>query len=674
MLWCWVVFGMSGVRGFAQGLPDVERLLEGNDIGRTEEGYEEMVRTLVYLAHHPLDINRVGFDSLKMLFLLSDSQADNLLRFRERHGCFTHAQELLLVRGFGERDLENILPFIVVGDGEREPGERFRRPRQEVLARVRARLPASEGYRRYYPYEFALKKDYEAKLRNRFHGPPLGTLVRYGYRSGRGWQAGVTLENDAGEGYFSRHQRAGFDFLSAHVQAEGGGVLRRAVAGDFRVRWGQGLVAWGGFAAGKSDVAIGNEKSGGGIAAYTSADENGYLRGAAVTLAPARQVECDLFFSLKRPDGTLAAGDTAAVSLYEGGYHRNDNECAKKRTLKERTGGVAVRWNTRFFRAGVHVLGYGITPRLLPGSRIHQRYNDSGRRRCLVGVDYKTAFRGVYFFGETAWSEEGAVATLNGVRTGFSWCSLAFLYRRYGKRYASRYASGFGEYAHTANEEGIYGGLEASPVENLKLSFYADAFRFFAPRYLATHPGWGWEVLGTLVYARPAAEHTLRYKREARPEDLAGGSPAVRRKEEWRYQYTRPATGCFEWRTRLSVSRYAKGEVRECGYMLAQDVLYTSQRGRLRMQGRVAWFDTDSYQSRIYAYENNVLYGYSFPAFYGRGVRTYVNLSWRPCRGVTCYVKSGFTFYPGRESAGSGVNRVEGDKQGDVTLQLRWSF
>ncbi len=169
---------MSGVRGFAQGLPDVERLLEGNDIGRTEEGYEEMVRTLVYLAHHPLDINRVGFDSLKMLFLLSDSQADNLLRFRERHGRFTHAQELLLVRGFGERDLENVLPFIVVGDGEREPGERFRRPRQEVLARVRARLPASEGYRRYYPYEFALKKDYEAKLRNRFHGPPLGTLVR----------------------------------------------------------------------------------------------------------------------------------------------------------------------------------------------------------------------------------------------------------------------------------------------------------------------------------------------------------------------------------------------------------------------------------------------------------------------------------------------------------------
>lgn len=651
----------------------MERLLEGNGIERTEEGYEEMVQTFLYLSQHPLDINRVGFDSLKMLLLLSDSQVDRLLQFRARHGRFTDPRELLLVTGFGERDLENILPFIVLGEtggGDRLP----RRVRQEVLARVRGRFPRAEGYRRYFPYEFALEKDYAAKLRSRFHGPPWGTLFKYRYGSGTRWQAGVTLENDAGEGYFSRWQRAGFDFVSAHVQVDGEGVVRRVVAGDFRVQWGQGLVAWGGFASGKSEVAVGNEKAGGGIAAYTSADEDGYLRGAAVTLAPRRNVLCDFFFSQKRPDGTLAAGDTAAVSLYEGGYHRNDNECGKKRALKERATGAAVRWNTPFFRAGVHVLAYDITPRLLPGSRVYQQYNDDGHRRCLFGIDYKTAFRGVYLYGETAWSERGAVATLLGMRTGFPWGSVALIYRRYDKRYASRYAAGFGEFSHTSNEEGLYGGVEAVLAEHLKANLYADAFRSFAPRYLASRPGWGWELLGTLTYTRPAALHTLRYKRETRPEDLAGGIPATRRKQEWRYQYTRPAAGCFEWRTRLSVSLYAKGEVRECGYMLAQDVLCTSRQGRLRMQGRVAWFDTDSYQSRIYAYENNVLYGYSFPAFYGRGVRTYLNLSWRPLRALTCYMKGGFTYYPGRESVGSGVNRVEGDKQGDLTVQLRWSF
>ena len=78
------------------------------------------------------------------------------------------------------------------------------------------------------------------------------------------------------------------------------------------------------------------------------------------------------------------------------------------------------------------------------------------------------------------------------------------------------------------------------------------------------------------------------------------------------------------------------------------------------MQYRLAWFKTDSYQSRIYAYENNVLYGYSFPSFMGEGWRTYLNLSWKPLNGLTCYLKGGFTVYPDREVIGSGVTKVEG--------------
>ena len=56
----------------AQTLPDIERLLETNDITPSEEGYEEIISTLVYLSTHPLDINTVGFDSLKMLYFLSE--------------------------------------------------------------------------------------------------------------------------------------------------------------------------------------------------------------------------------------------------------------------------------------------------------------------------------------------------------------------------------------------------------------------------------------------------------------------------------------------------------------------------------------------------------------------------------------------------------------------------
>ena len=72
----------------AQESSDIEKLLESNDILHSEEGYEEMIRTLLHLQRYPLNINTAGFDSLKMLFFLSDSQIDRILSFRKKYGRY----------------------------------------------------------------------------------------------------------------------------------------------------------------------------------------------------------------------------------------------------------------------------------------------------------------------------------------------------------------------------------------------------------------------------------------------------------------------------------------------------------------------------------------------------------------------------------------------------------
>ena len=111
---CWqfglfLLFSLVSLDVWAQDLPDIERLLEGNDILNTEDGYEEMVDILSNLLMTPVNVNTAGFDSLKMLFLLSDSQIDQLLEFRKKYGHFLHINELLLVPGIGKKDLENML-------------------------------------------------------------------------------------------------------------------------------------------------------------------------------------------------------------------------------------------------------------------------------------------------------------------------------------------------------------------------------------------------------------------------------------------------------------------------------------------------------------------------------------------------------------------------------------
>ncbi|WP_251621860.1 ComEA family DNA-binding protein [Odoribacter lunatus] len=669
----------------AQEYDAVEKLLEVHDVEPSDGQYEDVLSVLQRLREFPLNLNTADFDSLKLLFFLSDSQIDNILAFRRKSGGFLSLDELLLVPSISKKDLASIRLFVCT-EGEEVPQQVKRNRsgvRQEVIDRGRMTFPRQEGYRYYSPKDFKTETLYLRKMRSRFQGAPLGSLVKYRAEVGSHFQFGMTLENDPGEAYFTRNQKMGFDFCSMYASVSAGRWMKRLVVGDYKVQWGQGLVAWGGFASGKSSVVLGNEKSARGVLPYSSTDENNYLRGVALTLQPLSSVTTEFFVSYKRTDGNVVEADSlldeeeVTASLYESGYHRSENECAKKHTLKEFTTGVAVGVNTSFFKAGIHALYYDFSPGLQVGEKVYQRYNDDGQRRGVVGVDYKTGFRSVYLFGETALCERGELATVNGLRfSGSSRMALSVLYRRYAKGYVSRYASGFGEYSGTSNEEGVYVGMDLNLAKRVKMSVYYDHFRFFSARYDSSVPASGDEVLASVTYERRRCEHSIRMKYEERPEDWKGirVTTTWRKRLELRYQLGYKCDERFALRTRLNWLHYLRAGKREHGYLIYQDFIYGNRNGSLKMQCRVAYFDTDSYNSRIYSYEHHVLYGYSFPACYGRGVRTYLNLNWKVTKRLTLYAKSGLSYYPERSTLGSYVTLVNDNKLIDVTLQVRWRF
>lgn len=681
----WIMGILLNFPVWAQEFSEVEKILESNDLLHTEEGYEDLVNTLIKLYNAPLNLNTASFDSLKMLFFLSDSQIDHILAFRRKHGNFLHLNELLLVKGIGRKDLENIRPFMHVGNsGLREKIPALKRKSlHELLVKAKFTLPRQEGYKIYSPSDFKTEKAYLKKQETRFKGIPLGTLMKYKVKINSGTQAGLTLENDAGEPYFTSYQKTGFDFLSFHVAFSRDHWMRKLIVGDYRVQWGQGLTAWGGFTSGKSSLAVGNEKSGKGFSPYTSTDENNFFRGIAVSLQPGTSVSADVFCSYKKTDGNLLGTDSLAqedlltASLYRTGYHRNRRECEKKHTFGEFTTGMSVKWNTPRFRVGINTLYYHFKPEIHRGDAIYRKYEDNGQNRFLLSLDYKTGYASFYLFGETAFSENGAFATLNGVRySGNSRVTCCALYRRYGKKYTSHYAGGFGEYSNTSNEEGIYIGMELKPLKGLEINAYYDRFRFFFPRYNAFFPGAGNEWLLAVVYRHSRYEHQFRFKKEDKPENGRKPKfiPVQRKRSEFRYQLNVRLSPRFSSRSRIDLVFYRKAWEREKGYLVYQDILFTSSAGKFNSQIRLAYFDTDSYKSRIYSYENNVLYGYSFPAYSGKGIRTYLNLNWKAHRCVTFYLKTGLTYYPERDYIGSGVTKTEGNKLFDTTLQMRLKF
>jgi hypothetical protein len=54
-------------------------------------------------------------------------------------------------------------------------------------------------------------------------------------------------------------------------------------------------------------------------------------------------------------------------------------------------------------------------------------------------------------------------------------------------------------------------------------------------------------------------------------------------------------------------------------------------------------FYTDDWDSRIYVYENDLLYSFSIPALYGKGSRSYIMTKWKISDFAELRIKYGIT-------------------------------
>lgn len=123
-------------------------------------------------------------------------------------------------------------------------------------------------------------------------------------------------------------------------------------------------------------------------------------------------------------------------------------------------------------------------------------------------------------------------------------------------------------------------------------------------------------------------------------------------------------------KTRLEHVFY-NGDEKENGFMVFQDVQYSPQTIPLNISARVAWFNTESYSSRIYAYENDLLYTFAIPAFFGKGFRTYLNLKYGISEKLEAWFKVASTIRNDAEKIGSGYNEIPGNRKTEVKFQLR---
>ena len=651
---------------------DISRLIESiveSQINSIDEQTDAalIIEDLEKLAENPLNVNSASPADFARLYLLNEIQISNLMDYLREFGPVYTIYELQTIEGFTPDLLQKMEPFIRFGPKEdkKTVGDSFSKISNQFLLRTTGTVQKAKGF---------LPNDEEITP---YEGNQYRYFARYGFEAGSRFSAGMTAEKDPGEAFFSGSNKQGFDFYSGYISANINKTLQNITVGDFLVRSGQGLVIWQGYTTGKSENVLGISKNGQGIRPSTGVDENLFFRGATTTLNFGK-ANLSLFFSGKRDDGNLAGNDSLGfyvTSLQTSGYHRTGSEIADENSIRNTNFGGTFNYLFRNLKIGASFVRQQLNPPFIPAGELYNNYRFSGDKNLNGGVDYQFVSGKYQLFGEAAISKSGGKAVVQGVvinlndQLGFS-----ALYRHFDRNYQALWANTFAEGTNMSNESGLYLGTRLLPFKYVVLSAYSDFYHSEWINYSTAAPASGSDVLfQAAVNPTKYFDFYVRLKSEEKETKFIQDERYVNLPEKTnklRIHFNYRKIQNITLKTRVEFSKY-KGTAQENGWMIFQDFQYKPEKFPMSLSARIAFFNTDSYNSRIYTYENDLLYTFSVPAFYDKGFRSYLNFQYKITDKIDCWVKIANTSYTDKTVISSGYNEIQGNKRTELKFQLR---
>ena len=681
---------------------DLQYIIENfvEEMDGEEFSFDTQFEQLQTYLLNPMDINKADEAQLALLGSLSALQIKALIEYRKRYGQILSYYELIAIPTFDRATVFKLLPYITLSDtkeGEAmQLGRWLKYSRRELFARYRRGLELARGFQPLEP----------GQTGTRYEGDPNQYYLRFRTTYRDRLSLGVTMEKDPGEAFFRGANPYGFDFYSAHLYLKDVNKYIKTLAlGDYQVFLGQGLVMWGGFGIRKSPNVLNIRRVFTPIRAYTSVNEAIFSRGAAAQfrIPKLKRMEFITFASYRRRDAGLVqipqVSDSLLLdslgqdtdnpfveeevgSLPETGLHRTPNEIAQKNALGLLSTGGSLRYmgdhafialNVAYFR-----FDKPFTAQPLP----YRQFAFNRQSLLNMSLEYRYNYGNMQFFGESALSDNGGLATLNGlIVNADSKLNFAVLQRYYAPNYQTLMANAFGESQSTNNEAGVYLGIELYPAMGWKFSAFADVYRFPWLRFQLSKPTQGWESFLRLEHTKSRRlSYYAQFRIEERPRDISSSLSALNVREQnqtlrqnLRFHLRYVISDELEIRSRIEFSSYNFIN-RSRGMVIYQDLVYNPKNLPLKTNMRIALFDTDDYDSRIYAYESDMLYQFSVPAYYGRGMRFYWNLNYSFNRKVSIWFRYAQTYFADRQVVSSGLNEIAGPRRSEVKMQLRYKF
>ena len=627
-----------------------ERLfsVQTNDIN-----YEDLYEQYLQWYLNPLDLNNASGEDFRSLYLLSNKQITAFMKYRDDFGPIMNFNELQTIEGFSPAVLRDLRPFVQISL-KSEP-----RNHQKSFILLQS------------------KRVFQNNLHTEFSGIPYRMFMRNKTYLTSKSNFGIALENDPGENlrWSPKSNSYLFDHTSFHYQLQSHGVIRNLVVGDFQAQFGQGLVLGSGFYLGKGAETVSTvRKSNLGFRPYTSLVESGFFRGIGFTLGN-NKLKFSGMLSRTSEDANISvdsAGATFVARILTSGYHRTDAEIDRKGSQKRNLAGINITYDvTSKLQVGATGTYTILNIPVLPDSTYYNGASFRGTSNSNVGIYGSYNWRNISVFSEFARSASGGNGlVLGGIFSVGESLDVSFHLRKYDRDFHALYASVFSESSNFSGERGAYLGLAWKPLQKLKVNAYWDKFSYSWLRYRTFSTSGGLETLIRVSYdLQSNTSIYLQFRSETKPRNIDTQSPVQKvsdgTKRNLLLNSDYEIAPGLNMKTRLQYSTYQITNQQSEGIAFIQDM--NIDKGRVGFGLRIAVFDTQDYENRQYAYERDVLYSFSIPAYYGTGIRTVLLSKVNISRSMNAWFRMAYT----KQGNGSVSGR---ENQFEAKFQLRCQF
>lgn len=630
--------------GFSQEIKLSERITTiAEQLAANEsdpDGVSLYIERLQELSEDPADLNNSNEEEISRLFFLTDFQVKSLIDYIKTTGKVASVYELANIPGFDRETVETMLPFISL---EKKNAMNY------STSHIRNNLITNIIYS-------------NNNQDTSFIGSPLKVLTKYRFSAGS-FSGGVTAEKDPGEKFLSGSPPA-TDFLSAHLSYTGTGIIRKIIIGDYSVRFGLGSNINSGFRTGISLSSPGFLSSRNEIRPYTSTDENSFFRGFSSSVSY-KFIDISFFYSLNKIDATLTVSETydgyKVRTFVSGGIHNTLSLAGKKDNVTDKAYGINLSGNYKNIRLGFTWSGDKFSLPKEKDSKPEAVFDFEGNRNNVYTISYNGLVKRNLLFGEVSVNDSKNRAFIQGLSMRPSdRLSLSFIYRNYSPAFFTFHGKGPGQGSETKNENGIAGTFSYEAAKHLFISGGADVRRYDWLRYRCSAPSEGfrkelrirYEASSSMIFDASYL-YNLTITDNSEETGIARQSESVTRSIRLSSRYL--VNDNLTLTTRIDYKCFQTS--RSKGFLLLQDLSYRFRKIPLSVWYRYCLFKTNDWNSRLYVYENDLLYSFSIPALSDTGSRSYIMAKYDFGDFAEIRIKYGTTFLS--ESPSTYENRDE---------------